>query len=342
MTVRYSILTAAVAGVVLAGAARALARRRTEVPSARLRDTDELLGEIDVEPRVRTVTASDGASLHVREYGDPDADPMVLSHGWACSADFWTPQINDLAGRYRVVVYDQRGHGASEVGTRPLGADVLGDDLAAVLGATVTTDRKAVLVGHSMGGMSIMAWAGRYPDQIRDYVKAIMLANTASDSLLRETTLIPLPPGIPAVPTRLATTLLGSALPIPANPLTVRAMKYATMGAGSTRSQVAFCERIVRECTPRTRGMWGSALSTLDIRDAVERIDVPTSVLVGSSDRLTPPVHARQLARRLSAAGLLSEDGTKGRLVEIHGVGHMSSVEDIATFDAELVRLASL
>ncbi|MGB7363707.1 MAG: hypothetical protein WA931_11780, partial [Rhodococcus sp. (in: high G+C Gram-positive bacteria)] len=73
MTVRYSILTAAVAGVVLAGAARALARRRTEVPSARLRDTDELLGEIDVEPRVRTVTASDGASLHVREYGDPDA-----------------------------------------------------------------------------------------------------------------------------------------------------------------------------------------------------------------------------------------------------------------------------
>ncbi|KQU04217.1 alpha/beta hydrolase [Rhodococcus sp. Leaf7] len=342
MTDRRTLLATAVAGAAVAGVAGAVvSRRRSAPPSTRLGDADVLLRRPDLEPRVRTVVAEDGARLHVREYGDPDADPIVLSHGWTCSADYWTPQINDLAGTYRVVVYDQRGHGASDVGTRPLGPDVLGDDLAAVLDATVSTDRPAVLAGHSMGGMSVMAWAGEYPEQVRRYVKAILLANTATDSLVRETTVIPLPPGVAQVPARVASSVMGSVLPIPSSPLSARALKYVTMGSASTRAQVAFCERIVRDCAPRTRGMWGSALSTLDIRDALHNIDVPTSVIVGTVDRLTPPVHARSLAEQLSRAGVLNGD-TSGRLIELPGVGHMSSVEAIAEFDAELVRLAEL
>ena len=82
-------------------------------------------------------------------------------------------------------------------------------------------------------------------------------------------------------------------------------------------------------------------MSTLDIRDALHNIDVPTSVIVGTVDRLTPPVHARSLAEQLSRAGVLGGD-TSGRLIELPGVGHMSSVEAIAEFDAELVRLAEL
>ncbi len=336
MNTRGAVVTAAVAAVAVAGAASIRATRRASPPSARMADTDVLLARPELTPRVRTVVAEDGAALHVREYGDPDAAPIVLSHGWTCSADFWAPQINDLAGRYRVVVYDQRGHGASEVGTRPLGADVLGDDLAAVLDATVDSDTKAVVAGHSMGGMSVMSWAAQYPTQVRHYVKAILLANTATDSLVRETTVIPLPPGVAQVPARVASSVLGSALPIPSSPFSARALKYVTMGAESTPAQVAFCERIVRECSPRTRGMWGSALSALDIHDALENIDVPTSVIVGTRDRLTPPVHARKLADQLSRAGVL------GRFLELDGVGHMSSVESIAEFDAELVRLAEL
>lgn len=324
-------VAAAVAGI--AGTTAVVRYRNRPLPIV---DSDEFLHLPDLEPRVRSVVTADGATLHVREYGDPDADPIVLSHGWTCSADFWSPQVNHLAGAYRVVVYDQRGHGSSDVGTRALGPDVLGDDLADVLAATVTADRKAVLAGHSMGGMSVMSWAGSHPGQVRDYVKAILLANTASDSLVRETTVIPLPPGFPRVPTRVATTILGSPLPIPVTPLSAHAVRYVALGRDATKAEVEFCEKIVRECNPRTRGIWGTALSTLDIREALENIDVPTTVLVGSADRLTPPVQARALALALGRAGVLD------RLVELPGVGHMSSVEALDAFDAELVRMAEL
>ncbi|AMY17638.1 MULTISPECIES: alpha/beta fold hydrolase [Nocardiaceae] len=322
------------AGALVIGGVLLRRRRSSPPPSARLADTDVLLRAPDVAPRTVDVVTDDGARLRVLEYGDPDATPIVLSHGWTCSADFWAPQINDLADKYRVVVYDQRGHGRSEVGTRPLDPDVLGDDLAAVLAATVRPGAPAVIAGHSMGGMSVMSWASRYPTQVRERAKGILLADTASDSLVRETTVIPLPPGVPQVPARLAASVLGSALPLPATRLSTRALRYATMGARSTPAQVAFCERVVRDCAPRTRGMWGAVLSTVDIVDAVTNIDVPTVVVVGTEDRLTPPIQSRRLAEKLDRANVLDE------LIELPGVGHMASVEAIAEFDAALVRLA--
>lgn len=216
------------------------------------------------------------------------------------------PQINAFAENYSVVVYDQRGHGQSDVGTRPLGPDVLADDLADVLAATVGEDNKAVLVGHSMGGMSIMAWAGRYPEQVENLVSAVLLASTATDSLVRETTVIPLPNRFPRLPLPVGRVVLKSAVPLRPSPVTRHAIKYISMAPGSTQAEVAFCEKIVLECEPRTRGIWGAALTDLDIHEALSNMNVPTSVLVGTADRLTPPVHARKLAQALDAHGHLS------------------------------------
>lgn len=319
-------------GAVAAGAVGiALAARRTPAVRRLLDGADWLLHDPTTEYRVVPVVTDDGAHLNVREYGDPDAEPIVLSHGWTCSADFWAPQINALADRYRVIAYDQRGHGSSDLGTRHFGSDVLGDDLAAILEATITSDTKAVLVGHSMGGMSVMAWAGDHPKQVQQYVKAILLADTASDSLIAETTVVP---RFPRLPERVAASVLSSGLPIPATPLSSRAVKYVALGRNATPAQVAFCEKIVRECEPKTRGLWGAALSALDIHEALENIDVPTTVIVGTADRLTPPIQSRKLAAALERAGVLD------RLVEVPGAGHMVSVEAIDEFNAELVRLA--
>ena len=190
----------------------------------------------------------------VRVYGDPEGQPIVFSHGWTCSADYWIPQINAFAENYQVIVYDQRGHGRSDVGTRPLGPDVLADDLADVLAATVRESNKAVLVGHSMGGMSIMAWAGRYPDQVDLLVSAVLLASTATDSLVRETTVIPLPQRFPRVPVPVGRRLLGSAVPLRPSSVTRQAIKYVSMAPGSTQAEVAFCEKIVLECRPAASG----------------------------------------------------------------------------------------
>ena len=107
-----------------------------------------------------TVLTADGTRLNVVTYGpsareQADRDVIVFVHGWTCTTEYWNPQLNHLlagsSGDRTVVAYDQRGHGRSELGTRKLSVDILGQDLDAVLSQVVPPGRKAVLVGHSMG-----------------------------------------------------------------------------------------------------------------------------------------------------------------------------------------------
>ncbi|WP_158102180.1 alpha/beta fold hydrolase, partial [Streptomyces glaucescens] len=102
----------------------------------------------------------DGARLHVEVHGPESAPPVVLIHGWTCSTAFWAAQIRALAAGHRVIAYDQRGHGRSPA-SRSCSTDALADDLEAVLAATLAPGEKAVLAGHSMGGMTVLAAAGR-------------------------------------------------------------------------------------------------------------------------------------------------------------------------------------
>lgn len=322
-----SALAGVVAGVVAARRSRSTVVRTTDVAPHALLSTPSMEAE---QIEVRT---DDGALLHVLAYGDPDAQPLVFSHGWTCSGMYWAPQINAFADRYRVVVYDQRGHGSSEAGTRPLGPDVLADDLAAVLDAVVPAGRKAVLAGHSMGGMSIIAWAERFPEQVSEKAAGVLLASTGMDNLVAHAALIALPERFPRVPVRVARPLLGAQLPLVESKFTTRALKYVALSPSASAAEVDFCEKIVLGCPPRTRGGWGFALSTLDIHEGLENLNVPTTVLVGTADRLTPPVHARRLAAGLEEAGNLE------RLVVLDGIGHMSSVEAIDAFDDEVLHL---
>jgi pimeloyl-ACP methyl ester carboxylesterase len=121
--------------------------------------------------RTRVVHASDGTQLAVEEVGDPEA-PMtvVFSHGFCLNMHTWAPQRHHLWQQYgdqiRLVFYDHRGHGASGVadpGTYTLGQ--LGADLNAVIEATAPAGQ-IVLAGHSMGGMTILAFANRFPQTL--------------------------------------------------------------------------------------------------------------------------------------------------------------------------------
>ena len=102
----------------------------------------------------------------------------MLSHCWTGSRATWEPVAARLvaAGR-QVVLYDQRGHGASTMGPDNPTVEQLGEDLAAVLEAVDARD--AVLAGHSMGGMAIQALAVARPDVVAERVRALVLAGTA-------------------------------------------------------------------------------------------------------------------------------------------------------------------
>ncbi|CPW49222.1 alpha/beta hydrolase [Mycobacteroides abscessus subsp. bolletii] len=146
----------------------------------------ETLRDPDLPCDVTELTTADGARIHVRSYGPLDAPPLVLIHGFACRVEYWNAQINEFADRYRVIAYDQRGFGRSFLGARGVSPEVLGDDLAEVLELTVRGGRRAVLVGHSFGGITIMAWAQRHPGLVCQYTKAVLLTDTVAQNSTRK------------------------------------------------------------------------------------------------------------------------------------------------------------
>ncbi|QIJ63209.1 alpha/beta hydrolase [Streptomyces sp. JB150] len=264
--------------------------------------------------RELTAVSADGARLHVEVHGPDGAPLVVLIHGWTCSTAFWAAQIRALAAGHRVIAYDQRGHGRSPA-SRTCTTDTLADDLEAVLAATLAPGEKAVLAGHSMGGMTILAAATR--PRLREHAAAVLLCSTGSSQLVAAATVVPLRPG--RLRTRLTRRILGSRAPLgPVTPLARRILKYGTMGAGSGPHMVEACARIVHACPRAVRHTWSRVLEVLDLDHAVRELGVPAEVVVGTHDRLTPPVHARALAAALPhAAGL----------TELPGVGHMTPVE---------------
>ncbi|MGV9244503.1 alpha/beta fold hydrolase [Streptomyces sp. NPDC003710] len=264
--------------------------------------------------RELTVRSADGARLHVEVHGPEGAPPVVLAHGWTCSTAFWAAQIRDLAADHRVIAYDQRGHGRSPV-SPTCTPEALADDLEAVLSATLAPGEKAVVAGHSMGGMTVLAAAAR--PRFRAHTAAVLLCSTGSARLVAEARVLPMRAG--RVRTWLTARVLGSRAPLgPVTPLSLRILKYATMGAASAPAMVEACGRVVHGCPREVRHAWSRMLEALDLENGVRELTVPTEVVVGTADRLTPPVHTRALV-----ASLPHCVGS----TELPGLGHMTPVE---------------
>src|SRR3954467_9534914 len=142
------------------------------------------------------VRSPDGTPIHTEVFGPADGYPIVLAHGITCAIRVWANQITDLAGDYRVIAYDHRGHGRSGVPTRRgnYGLDFLAADLDAVLAATLAPGERAVIAGHSMGGIAISSWSRRYPHRVRQCADAVALINTTTGDLLRNVDFLPVPP----------------------------------------------------------------------------------------------------------------------------------------------------
>jgi len=222
-----------------------------------------------------------------------------------------------LARDHRVITYDQRGHGRSPapVGAAEYSTRALADDLEAVLAATLEPGRKAVLVGHSMGGMTLMAAAGR--PGLKEHAAAVLLCSTGASNLVAEATVVPMRPG--RLRTRLTKSVLGSRAPLgPVTPVGKRILRYATMGPGSSPEKVEACARIVHACPRDVRYGWSHVLDELDLDADVRQLTVPTAVLVGTVDRLTPAAHSHALVAALPhCVGI----------TELAGLGHMTPVE---------------
>ncbi|MFG2501443.1 alpha/beta fold hydrolase [Streptomyces sp. NPDC048441] len=267
--------------------------------------------------RELTVVSADGARLHAEVHGPDGAPAVVLAHGWTCSTAFWAAQIRDLAIDHRVIAYDQRGHGrsAAPAGVEGYSTTALADDLEAVLAATLEPGERAVLVGHSMGGMTMMATSTR--PGFREHAAAVLLCSTGSSRLVPESRVVPMRAG--RVRTRITRSVLGAKAPLgPVTPLARKILKYATMGPGSAPERVEVCARIVHGCPRVVRYRWSHVLDELELDAGVLELTVPTAIIAGTVDRMTPVTHARRLAAMLPEAS---------GLTELPGIGHMTPVE---------------
>jgi pimeloyl-ACP methyl ester carboxylesterase len=282
-----------------------------------------------------SITSADGTVLHAEAFGPEDAPVAVLAHGWTENLEYWTYEIRALSQHgLRVVAYDLRGHGDSErAADGDYSIERFGEDLEAVIQAVVPDGRRALVAGHSLGGMAIAAWARDHDVERR--VGAAALINTGVGDLIAEQLLVPVPGVAQALNKTIAVHgFLGSRAPLPrfSTPLTAAAVRYVAFGPAATPAQVAFYERMLIACPPEVRSSIGIALSELELNDALPRLTVPTTVIAGERDRLTPPSHARRIAEKLPQLE---------QLIVLPETGHMAPLEQPDAVIAALEKLAA-
>jgi len=240
-----------------------------------------------------------------------DGVTVVLAHGWTLSHESWLPVVRRLRTEHgvRVVAYDQPGHGSSGAEGRTPTVHDLGGVLERVLTAVVPTG-PVVLAGHSMGGMTILAWAADHPDELPERVRGVVLVATSA-KVGEERVRVPLEGPLMRASARAPRVA-------PRHLLSTRSQARLLYGRDATADAVAPGVDLIRRTSLPTLGRWFLALQQHDEREALAHLgSVPVRVLVGTADRLTPVTDARELANGIRGA----------RLTVLPGLGHMLTYE---------------
>ena len=323
----------AVGGLAGTTVVRSLTRRVADVDPHR----DEDFELLDAD-RGCVVTTSDGVPLAVREVGPQDAPlTVVFAHGFCLRMGafyFQRARLTEQWGsQVRMVFYDQRGHGQSgEASPDTYTVPQLGHDLEAVL-SVMAPRGPVVLVGHSMGGMTVLSHARQYPQRYPSRVVGVALISSAAEGVSRSP--------------------LGEVLKNPVLEAARFAVRYApktvhrTRGAASSvigpvlraasygdekisRSVVAFSERMMHDTPIATLVGFLHALEVHDETAALPVLaKVPSLIVCGDHDLLTPHEYSEAMAAELP----------KSELVIVGGAGHLVELEQPEIVDDALVRL---
>lgn len=289
--------------------------------------------------RRTTVVADDGIPLAVREYRPTDA-PMtvVLLHGYCLSAESWSAVRDDLRQRYtdaRIVCYDHRGHGASaEASARTYSLEQLAGDLHAVLRAVAPTG-PVVLVGHSMGGMTVLAYARQHPDEIGTRIVGVGLIGTAASGLadaglgrlLRNPVLSWLQAAVGRAPTSMEQVKrLGCKVFAPV----IGAVEFGDRNV--SRRVVARAIAMHDHTSIVTMAGFLNSFRTHDESRTVPALSaVPTLVLCGSADLVTPLPYSVAIAAQVEDCDFVC----------VEGAGHSVILEQPTAVAGAIARLVS-
>jgi pimeloyl-ACP methyl ester carboxylesterase len=268
------------------------------------------------------VEVPDGGRLHAMERGE--GRPQVLLHGLMLSSALWVHQLRDLAGHHRVITIDLSGHGQSLLGTGGLAHGQLPASAMARLAADVWAVlealdvRDALVVGHSMGGMTALQLAVDTPPEVLSTrVRGLALVSTTAGPFVGARR-------APAMGRRSSAAMSRAVLA--ADRKGVHGLPWRDLrwwvsrmgfGADAPAAQIQFVVGMHTSGSARVFGELIPSLAAYDVSDRIDRIELPALVIAGSHDRVLPLRHARHLAASLPRA----------ELVELPRCGHQPMLE---------------
>ncbi|MFF8835958.1 alpha/beta fold hydrolase [Streptomyces sp. NPDC015130] len=307
-------------------------------------DSTVLYYEVDEVEEVDGVgvgapAGSDGRLRRLFGRKRPAPFTVVFSHGYCLNQDSWHFQRAALRGLVRTVHWDQRSHGRSGHGVAqsgpdavPVSIDRLGRDLKAVLDVAAP-EGPLVLVGHSMGGMTMMALADQYPEFVRDRVVGAAFVGTSTGKLGEVSYGLPLA-GVNAVRRVLPGVLraLGSQAELVERGRRATAdlfagliKKYSFSSKDVDPAVARFAERMIEATPIDVVAEFYPAFAEHDKAAALAVFaDMPVLALAGDNDLVTPSSHTEAIAGLLPDAELvIVPDG--GHLVMLE---HPEAVTD--------------
>lgn len=224
-----------------------------------------------------------GTELFYDLIGPEDAPVVAFSNSVGTTAEMWNAQAQALAGHYRVLRYDARGHGRSPVLDRPASIADLADDLAALLDALGVA--RAHIVGLSLGGMTAQSLAARRPERVETLT---LMATSAY---------------MPGGWEERAATVRTQGVGAIADAVVAR---WFTPGfAASSPEQVAaFRERFLR-IDPRGYAVCCGAIGAMDLRSSNAAITAPTLIIAGADDPATPVAMMEDIRARIPHAEMV-------------------------------------
>jgi 3-oxoadipate enol-lactonase len=244
------------------------------------------------------VSTSFGA-IGYDEAGGGNATPIVFLHGVGSDKSVWHPQLHKFSSERRAIAFDYPGYGESD----PAPEGATRDGYAAAVLATMSElgiDR-AHVCGLSLGGVEAIAMYAASPDRIASLILADTFAEHPDGHAIYDRSLA----GSADMPA-LANARVDALLAQPADP-SVRAEVVETMA----------------RIDPAAYRIGAEAVWLAEQRDRAAAIDVPTLVLCGAEDRITPPSLSAELVELIPGS----------RYAEIQGAGHLSNLEKPAEFN---------
>jgi len=257
----------------------------------------------------RQFVGPDGYRVSYLTVRAPRAGPTILLiHGSGVSAGYWVNQLRGLGRALRVVAIDLPGHGASDP-IEGTSVETYADVTARFL--EVLGTGPVIVAGHSLGGAVAIALAARHPGAVAGLVLLSSCAKLPPVDNSWERWLAYLPGALRKI-------------------LFFSMAKKLLFAPGAAGRAVSLGMQELRSCRPETILKDVLAARTMDLTDQATRLEVPTLLLCGSRDRLTPPALSEQLSVLIPRA----------RLSTIEGAGHMLLLEAPERVNQEILAFA--